>query len=258
VHDYGFYQRGSYSINAAHANTSVRYDSIRRRVIVLEGVSWYIKADLKSGYRQFGTHPSDWRFQVYCNGAEEHYIDIACPFGKTNSSLEFCPPVKLFAMSVAEHWSERSSYQRPRLSSYVDDIYGGIPDCASFEAALSLRNFLCDKGEELTFVFNRKPNKTPMPARQQVILGCLYDSTTRKMRSSANKVKKYVARIDKALRGDTVTAQEIMSLHGNLVFAANVAPFGRPFLAPLSSLVAGRRKGDAIKLTALARLSLGV
>ena len=77
VHDYGFYERGLYSINAAHANTSVRYDSIRRRVIVLEGVTWYIKADLKSGFRQFGTHPSDWRFQVYCNGAEEHYIDIA-------------------------------------------------------------------------------------------------------------------------------------------------------------------------------------
>ena len=38
VHDYGFYQRGSYSINAAHSNTSVRYDSIRRRVLVLDKV----------------------------------------------------------------------------------------------------------------------------------------------------------------------------------------------------------------------------
>ena len=59
VHDYGFYKRGSYSINAAHANTSVRYDSFRRRVQVLDGITWYIKADLKSGFRQFGTHPSD-------------------------------------------------------------------------------------------------------------------------------------------------------------------------------------------------------
>ena len=38
VHDYGFYRRGSYSINAAHANTSVKYDSIRRRAVVLDRV----------------------------------------------------------------------------------------------------------------------------------------------------------------------------------------------------------------------------
>ena len=161
-------------------------------------------------------------------------------------------------MSVAVRWSELFSCQKPKLSSYVDDIYGGIPNCDSFEAALSLRNFLCDKGEDLTFVFNRKPNKTPMPARQQVILGCLYDSTTRKMRSSAKKVKKYVARIDKILRRETVTAQEIMSIQGNLVFAANVTPFGRPFLASLSSLVAGKKKGKALKLSSLALLSLRI
>ena len=76
------------------------------------------------------------------------------------------------------------------------------------------------------------------------------------MRSSAKKVKKYVARIEHALREETMTAQEIMSLHGNLVFAANVAPFGRPFLAPLSNLVAGKEKWEVIRLTSLARLSL--
>ena len=59
VHDYGYFIPGSYSVNAAHADTSVRYDSIRRRVQVLDGVIWYIKADLKNGFRQFGTHPAD-------------------------------------------------------------------------------------------------------------------------------------------------------------------------------------------------------
>ena len=72
------------------------------------------------------------------------------------------------------------------------------------------------------------------------------------------KLKKYVARIDKILRRGTVTAQEIMSIHGNLVFAANVAPFGGPFLAPLSSLVAGKKKWEALTLSALARLSLRI
>ena len=59
VHDYGYYVRGSYSINAAHSDTSVRYDSIRKRVRLLERIVWYIKADLKNGFRQFGTHPAD-------------------------------------------------------------------------------------------------------------------------------------------------------------------------------------------------------
>ena len=105
VHDYGYYVPGSYSVNASHANTSVQYDSIRKRVLIVDKVVFYIKADLQSGFRQFGTHPSDWRFQVYCNGLNEHYIDFACPLGKTNSTLEFCPPIKLFAISTAVRWN---------------------------------------------------------------------------------------------------------------------------------------------------------
>ena len=140
VHDYGYYKQGSYSINAAHSNTSVKYDSIRKRVRLLENVIWYIKADLESGFRQFGTHPADWRFQVYCNGPNEHYVDLACPFGKTNSTLEFCPPVKLFAISAAVRWSDLYGGVRPTLSSYVDDIYGGIPNCRSYERSLKLRD----------------------------------------------------------------------------------------------------------------------
>ena len=59
VHDYGYYKANSYSVNAAHSSTSVKYDSIRKRVRILEKVVWYIKADLESGFRQFGTHPAD-------------------------------------------------------------------------------------------------------------------------------------------------------------------------------------------------------
>ena len=39
VHDYGYFKPESYPINAAHANTSVRYDSVRRRVLVLDGIT---------------------------------------------------------------------------------------------------------------------------------------------------------------------------------------------------------------------------
>ena len=107
IHDYGFYPNGSYSINASHSSTTVKYISVAERVELLENVHWFIKADLAHGFRQFGAHPKDWRFQVYCNGIHEHYIDLACPFGKTNSTLEFCPPVALFAKSVTANYKPR-------------------------------------------------------------------------------------------------------------------------------------------------------
>ena len=195
---------------------------------------------------------------MYCNGADEHYIDIACPFGKTNSTLEFCPPVKLFTISIAVRWQELKGGTRPRLSSYVDDVYGGIPGCTFYVVAEGLRDFICKTGKELTFVFNEKPHKTPMPAKQQVILGSLYDSVSRRMMSSARKVRKYVARIDAILAGVTVQARDLMSLHGNLCFAANVAPFGKPFLAALSCLTAGRNKHDIVMLDDVSKMGLRI
>ena len=59
VHDYGYYRKGSYSVNATHSSTSVRYLSFTERVQVLSKVTYYIKADLASGFRQFVTHPAD-------------------------------------------------------------------------------------------------------------------------------------------------------------------------------------------------------
>ena len=62
VKDYGYYIRGSYSVNAAHSNTSVlssvHYDSVKKRVRLLEKVAWYVKADIKNGFSQFGTNPA--------------------------------------------------------------------------------------------------------------------------------------------------------------------------------------------------------
>ena len=139
VHDYGYYRIGSYSVNAAHANTSVVYMKTKERIRILEHVNWYVKADLSSGFRQFGTHPKDWIYQVYCNGPREHYIDLACPFGKTNSPMEFCPPVALFAKSAAVRYAERFGGSPPNIGSYVDDIIGGFPHCPSYRKACHFR-----------------------------------------------------------------------------------------------------------------------
>ena len=49
-------------------------------------VDWYLKVDLKNGYRQLPVHLTDWHAQVYSLGPNEFYIDITMPFGKANSS----------------------------------------------------------------------------------------------------------------------------------------------------------------------------
>ena len=83
VHDYGYYSRGSYSINASHSSTTITYTSFKETVRTIDRVQYLIKADLKSGFRQFGAHPVDWRFQVYCNGPMEHYsISLALSAGR--------------------------------------------------------------------------------------------------------------------------------------------------------------------------------
>ena len=110
---------------------------------------------------------------MYCNGPEEHYIDIACPFGKTNSPLEFCPPVSLFAKSAARRYAHRENCEAPILGTHVDDIFGGFAFSESYEKAYHFRRYLCNVGESLTIKFNLDINKTPLPSKEQVILGCL-------------------------------------------------------------------------------------
>ena len=139
IHDYGYHPRDSYSVNSTHSSTSVKYTTFKERMHLLGDIRWFIKADMATGFRQFGTHPKDWPFQVYCNGPNEHYIDLSCPYGKTNSPLEFCPPVALFAKSAAYRYARREQCSPSSLGTHVDDIFGGFPSNDSYTRALHFR-----------------------------------------------------------------------------------------------------------------------
>ena len=89
IHNYS-HEFVGHSINDALLENSVQYISFKKRVKLLEHVKWYIKLDLKDGYRQLPVNPSEWRTQVYTLGRSEYYIDLAMPFGKANSSKIFC------------------------------------------------------------------------------------------------------------------------------------------------------------------------
>ena len=90
IHDFSFPSKTKESINSALINTSVKYISFVERARQLSKVDWYIKVDLKNGYRQLGVHPSEWHTQVYTLGDKEYFIDLNMPFGKANSSKIFC------------------------------------------------------------------------------------------------------------------------------------------------------------------------
>ena len=225
---------------------------------ILDGVKWYIKADLSAGYRQFGTHPVDWPFQVYCNGRNEHYIDIACPFGKTNSSLEFCPMVTLIAKSMAVRYAQIYGGRKPTLGTHVDDIFGGFKECDDYERACHFRSFMCSVGDVLTVKFNPKPEKTPLPATRQVILGRSYDSTTKRVNTALKKVRKYRLRIASALAVNVVSTKEIEKLHGCLNYVADIEPFGRPFLAHLTMALSEAGEEDTVTLSKLTKLGLKI
>ena len=58
VHNYSHQVDGT-SLNEALIDNSVRYISFKSRVSLLSKVSWYIKVDLKNGYRQLAVHPAE-------------------------------------------------------------------------------------------------------------------------------------------------------------------------------------------------------
>ena len=193
-----------------------------------------------------------------CNGPREHYIDLACPFGKTNSTLEFCPPVALFAKSVVARYSSQTIPRNPKLDSYVDDIFGGLRHDPSYEQACKFRRYICETGKSLTLSFNMELHKTPLPAKRQVILGCLYDSVSQKVRTAEKKRKKYIKRITDLLKTSTTTVTTLQKLHGNLNYAAEVTPFGRPFLAPLTNAIAMADQEGHIPITEAMRAGLQI
>ena len=161
---------------------------------------------------------------MYCNGPDEHYIDLACPFGKTNSTLEFCPPVTLFAKSTAYHYARLFNGSEPRIGTYVDDIFGGLAFEPSYRRALHYRNYICQTGSALTLKFNMEVQKTPLPAKRQVILGCEYDSIARIVRTAEKKRVKYTDRILELLASPVTNVKTLQKLHGNLNFAQRLLP----------------------------------
>ena len=227
IHNYS-HKIDGISLNDCLLDNSTEYISFRKRVELLDQVNWYIKLDLKDGYRQLAVHPSEWRTQVYSLGPAEHYIDMAMPFGKANSSKLFCQWTSLWFESCIVNFNKQV-HSTAVLGSYVDDAFGGA---VRRRVASELINYITLAGAQHGAIVN--PDKTEGPATAMVILGLLYCSISKVCSLDPAKVIKYSKRINHILQTGHTTSKELEQLVGNLEFAAWVEPFGRPLLSFLS------------------------
>ena len=187
IHNYSYPSAKTGSVNAALVNTSVAYISFKERVSLLNKVDWFIKADLKNGYRQLPVHPTDWHTQVYSLGPDEFFIDLNMPFGKANSSIVFCTWTTAWREAFGHHFQK--FYSVPiALSSYVDDFFGGPirTDCLGKDetkAILLLENLI-----SIGDLTNTRMNleKCLPPARIMELLGITFNSITRTPQKSLN------------------------------------------------------------------------
>ena len=115
------------------------------------------------------------------------------------SPLEFCPPVALFAETIAIRYGEEFGHL-PSFGSYVDDIFGAFKFCSRYHRAFHYREYMCKTGLPLTLRFNMEPKKTPLPAKQLVILGLLWDTESKVVRTSGKKNAKHTSHISGFLK----------------------------------------------------------
>ena len=161
----------------------------------------------------------------------------------------------LFAEAIAIRYGEEFG-RIPSLASYVDDIFGGFKFCSVYHKALHFREYMCKTGLSLTLRFNMRPKKTPLPAKQLVILGRLWDTEANVVRTSEKKIEKYTSRISGLLKQKLVTRKDLEQIHGNLNYVAAIEPFGRPFLAPLTAAYSSKPYKVGFTLPRLARRGL--
>ena len=251
IHNYSHRFNGV-SLNDCLIDNSTEYISFKNRVKLLEPVLFYVKLDLKDGYRQLAVHPSEWRTQVYALGPEKHYIDIAMPFGKSNSSKLFCRWASLWFESCVARFNRIHSATAV-LGSYVDDAFGGAD---TRKTAKKLIEYITDTGSNLLTLVNTAKTEGPSPSL--VILGLHYCSRSKVCRLDPAKVTKYAVRISELLAAGLASSKDLERIVGNLQFASWVEPFGRPLLSFIAMNITPDDPGRVVSLSPMIRVAMRV
>ena len=249
IHNYSHPHKNALSVNSALTNTSVEYITFKERVALLAEVDWYIKADLKNGYRQLPVHPTDWHTQIYSLGRNEYYIDIAMPFGKANSARVFCTWTSAWCKSFKWHFQKYFAFPIA-LAVYMDDFFGGPIRTESLSEDLkrahTLFTVLIIIGAVTSTLMNLK--KSEEPARSKEILGMVFDSKVKACFLAQTKIAKYSKIVSEVKESGVASSKVLQKIVGYLVYAAWIIPFGRPFISHLSHLIDNKNLKKNIQL----------
>ena len=240
IHNYSHPNKHVGSINSALTHTSVSYITFKERVAQLDQVDWFLKVDLKNGYRQLPVHPSDWHTQIYSLGPNEFYIDVTMPFGKANSARVFCMWSEAWCESFKFHFHRERRFAIS-LSVYMDDFFGGPIRTESlvrdFKNAQKLFKDLINMGAVTNTHMNAL--KCEKPARSMVILGLNFNSKLRACFLGKSKLAKYKSKLAWVRKTVNIPSKDLQKLVGYLVYAAWVMPFGRPYISRISHFIDG-------------------
>ena len=259
IHNYSYPQKNALSVNSALVNTSVEYITFKQRVALLAQVDWYIKVDLKNGYRQLPVHPSDWHTQIYSLGPNEFYIDITMPFGKANSSKVFCTWTSAWCKSFKFHFQRFYAYPIA-LAVYMDDFFGGPIRSGSLsrdlKRAFTLFQDLIIIGAVTKSFMNLK--KCEKPARSKDILGMNFNSKKKACFLAASKISKYTEKLSQIRKRGFASSKELQKVVGYLVYAAWVMPFGRPLISHISHFINTKDIHKKVQLDAAALIACDI
>ena len=217
IHNYSYPLKSALSVNSALTNTSTEYITFKKRVALLADVDWYIKADLKNGYRQLPVHPTDWNTQIYSLGQNEYYIDIAMPFGKANSARVFCTWTSAWCKSFKFHFQKHFAFPIA-LAVYIDDFFGGPIRTASLSEDLkrahTLFTVLIIIGAVTSTLMNLK--KCEEPARSKDILGMTFNSKEKACFLAEKKIKKYSKKLSEVRERGVESSKVLQKLSATL------------------------------------------
>eukprot|EP00731_Ephydatia_muelleri_P033414 Em0029g20a len=177
------------------------------------------QVDLKSAFRMVPVSPDDWNLlSLHWKG--KFYMDTCLPFGLRSALHLF----NHFAEAII--WILLSNYAVEGLH-YLDDLEpahwpiwpASLPELCSSIASLVQQPWC--PGVAL--------DKLEDPASTLTFLGITLDTVNQELRLPADKLKEISQAVTNWLRRHTATKRELLSLIGNLAFAARVVPAGHLF-----------------------------
>ena len=188
------------------------------------------KEDIESAFRLLPIHPEDLGLLGMKLG-DEYFFDKSLPMGAS------CSPALFEKFSTFIEWAAKSAANTEKIVHYADDFLlvgcceGGIG--TSCQEVVETFHKVCENiGVPLA------KEKAVGPTTDIVYLGLRIDSVKQQVSVPPDKLQSVIEKVEKAIRAQKMTLNEIQSLIGSLSFVCRAIAPGRPFIRRLIELTA--------------------